>query len=84
MAAVLQAPPQETANPTFREAMQRIPLLLADRTYNTSHPDYDARMVRNFPGDIFNDSLRSEYAAFNALKHLARANEGADPVWGLY
>jgi predicted O-methyltransferase YrrM len=77
----LQAPPQETATSTLHEAMQQIPLLLADRTYNTSHPDYDARIVRNFPGHIFNDGLPCENAAFKALKHLAQASEVVDQVW---
>jgi predicted O-methyltransferase YrrM len=77
----LQAPPHETPTPTLREAMQQIPLLLADRTYNTSHPDYDARIVRNFPGHIFKDNLPCENPAFKALKHLAQASEVADQVW---
>jgi predicted O-methyltransferase YrrM len=77
----LQAPPQGTATSTLHEAMQQIPLLLADRTYNTSHPDYDARMVRNVPGHIFNDGLPCENAAFKALKHLGQASEVADSVW---
>ena len=27
------------------------PLLVAEKTYNTSHPDYDATLVRNFPAN---------------------------------
>ena len=76
-----QAPPSETASSTLREAMRRIPLLLAERTYNTSHPDYDARVVRNFPGRVFNHDLPCENRAFHALGRLARGNEVADGEW---
>jgi predicted O-methyltransferase YrrM len=77
----LRAPPPETATSTLREAMQRMPLLSAERTYNTSHPDYDAQLVRNFPGHIFNHDRRSENAAFEALKRLAQVDEVADREW---
>jgi predicted O-methyltransferase YrrM len=70
-----------TPDPTLREAMQRIPLLLAGRTYNTSHPDYDARVVRNFPGHIFNHDRLCENAAFQALSRSAQGDEVADRVW---
>jgi predicted O-methyltransferase YrrM len=44
----------------LRRALKRIlrptrePLMIAPRTYNTRHPDYDARMARNDPGRIIN------------------------------
>jgi predicted O-methyltransferase YrrM len=74
-------PSGTTRDLTLREAMQRIPLLLAERTYNTSHPDYDARVVRNFPGHIFNHNQHCENAAFQALSRLAQGDEVADRVW---
>jgi predicted O-methyltransferase YrrM len=77
----LRAPSPETATFTLREAMQRMPLLSAERTYNTSHPDYDAELVRNFPGHIFNHDRRSENAAFEALERLAQVDEVADREW---
>jgi predicted O-methyltransferase YrrM len=70
-----------TPDPTLREAMQRIPLLRAERTYNTSHTDYDARVVRNFPGHIFNHDRLCENAAFQALSRSAQGDEVADRVW---
>jgi predicted O-methyltransferase YrrM len=66
---------------TLREAMQQIPLLLAERTYNSSHPDYDARVVRNFPGHIFNQDRPCENTAFHALCQAAHGDEVADRVW---
>ena len=76
-----RAPQSEAVSSTLHEAMQRIPLLLAERTYNTSHPDYDARVVRNFPGRVFNHDLPCENRAFHALGRLARGNEVADGEW---
>src|SRR5882672_8991085 len=75
----LQAPP---AMESFREAMERIPLMLADRTYNTSHPKYDAHLVRNFPGKIFNRDLPCGNAVYQALLSLANSDNVADSAWG--
>jgi predicted O-methyltransferase YrrM len=60
---------------------ERTPLLIAERTYNTSHPDYDARLVRNFPGHVFNNDKPCENAAFRALVRLAQGGEVSDGVW---
>jgi predicted O-methyltransferase YrrM/uncharacterized protein YoxC len=63
---------------TLRGAMERTPLMLADRTYNTSHPHYDSRLARNFPGEILNPDLRCDNAAFQALQRLAKGNKIED------
>ena len=44
----------QAAPGSFQSAMSRLPLLLDEKTYNTSHPNYDANLVRNLPGSIFN------------------------------
>jgi predicted O-methyltransferase YrrM len=66
---------------TLREAMERMPLLIAERTYNTSHPGYDASVVRNFPGHLFNCDKPCENAAFRMLGNLAQGEEVPDRVW---
>jgi len=66
---------------TLREAMERMPLLIAERTYNTSHPGYDTRVVRNFPGHIFNHNKLCENAAFRVLDRLAHGDEIPDEAW---
>jgi predicted O-methyltransferase YrrM len=83
----LPAPPASAASrsgesETLRQAMERIPLLLADRTYNTSHPEYDARTVRNFPGKILNLDRNCDNPAFRALLRLAKGQKVDDPAWG--
>jgi predicted O-methyltransferase YrrM len=80
-AGVTDTPPATTGEPTLREAMQQIPLLLAERTYNTSHPDYDARVVRNFPEHIFNHHRPCENFAFRALSRAADGDQVADQGW---
>jgi predicted O-methyltransferase YrrM len=72
----MQAPPA-----TLREAMERMPLLIADRTYNTSHPGYDARLVRNFPGHLFNHDRSCDNAAFRVLGRFAQGEEVPDHAW---
>jgi predicted O-methyltransferase YrrM len=61
----------------------RSPLLVAEKTYNTSHPDYDAAIVRNFPGMIFNDTETCPNNIYTELKKLAARGkqEVTDGAW---
>src|SRR4051794_25552989 len=77
----LQMPPATPA-PNLQEAMQQMPLLIADRTYNTSHPEYDARLVRNHPCQMLNDDPQCPNVAFRALRQSARGHESPDESWG--
>jgi predicted O-methyltransferase YrrM len=58
-------------------------LVVAEKTYNTSHPDYDATVVRNFPGTIFNDTLSCQNSVYTDLKKLAaiQKHEVKDGAW---
>src|SRR5262249_10632249 len=67
---------------TFQQAMQRLPPRLDEKTYNTSHPDYDATAVRNYPGRIFNAGKPCGNAAYGELKKLARDDTVPDQAWG--
>ena len=72
----LQKPPVKTSEaPTsFKEAISKIPLMIADKTYNTSHPEYDANLVRNFPGRIFNGEHSSKNVVYQALMPMITKN----------
>ena len=59
-----------------KEALAQVPLLLADKTFNTSHPDYNAHAVRNYPGRIFNGDNSSKNAVYRALSSLMRRQQG--------
>jgi predicted O-methyltransferase YrrM len=75
--------PRATADEqSFRTAMERIPLLLADKTYNTSHPDYDATVVRNHPGRVFNIDKATSNIVFRELKALIKGDTVPDKAWG--
>jgi predicted O-methyltransferase YrrM len=79
----LQGPPPAASKHDFQEAMQRIPLLLAEKTYNTSHPDYDATLVRNDPGRIFNADVPCRNRVFAELKTRAIGDRVPDETWNL-
>jgi predicted O-methyltransferase YrrM len=57
------------------------PLLVAEKTYNTSHPDYDATLVRNFPGKVLNVNLPSSNPAYIELMKFATGDVIADEAW---
>jgi predicted O-methyltransferase YrrM len=65
----------------LRSAMEQIPLLRAERTYNTFHPDYDASLVRNFPGRIFNHDLPCDNPCFRALARLGWRRNIPNRAW---
>jgi predicted O-methyltransferase YrrM len=67
--------------PPLNETIQQSPLLIAERTYNTAHPDYDARLVRNYPGCVLNHTRSSENAAFLALSRFAEGDCVPEQAW---
>jgi predicted O-methyltransferase YrrM len=78
---VLDAPPCRAELPSLRQAIEQYPLMLGERTYNTAHPDYDHRLVRNFPGKIFNRDRPCHNPAFAALTKITRDDEVPDHSW---
>jgi predicted O-methyltransferase YrrM len=78
----VEAPKNST---TFNEAMANIPLLIDEKTYNTSHPDYNANVVRNHPGAVFNAASPSKNTVYKALSKLMKKTKDIctidDQVW---
>ena len=75
----------QSAPSDFGDAMSRLPLLIDEKTYNTSHLDYDARLVRNFSGKIFNEDKTNRNQAYIELGRLGKSvrnasGEGWDKV----
>jgi predicted O-methyltransferase YrrM len=56
-------------------------LLIAEKTYNTAHPDYDVTVVRNFPGTILNAKLSSTNPVYAELQKLAKGDAVPDAAW---
>lgn len=77
--ADFQSPPQPSTG--FKEAMERIPLLIDEKTYNTSHPDYDANAVRNFPGKILGYERPCKNRLYKEILGLAKGDFVADSKW---
>jgi predicted O-methyltransferase YrrM len=67
-------------DPTHNPGSER-PLMIDEKTYNTSHPDYDATVVRNFPGTFFNAEKSFHNPVYHELKKLANGNEVPDAAW---
>lgn len=72
----LQAPPS-----SFENAMQALPLMIARKTFNTSHPDYNAAEARNFPTKVFNIDAKVNNPLYDQLKKLMRGDEIPDAQW---
>lgn len=79
--ADFQAPPAGTGSSSFKQAMERIPLLIDEKTYNTSHPDYDANAVRNFPGKILGYHRPCKNRLYKEILGLAKGDFVADNKW---
>jgi predicted O-methyltransferase YrrM len=78
--STIQVPP----NPeqlSFEAAVARLPLMIDEKTYNTSHPDYDATLVRNFPGKIFNADKPCNNAVYAGLRPFAKGDHVPDAAW---
>jgi predicted O-methyltransferase YrrM len=67
---------------TLETALSRLPLMIDAKTYNTSHPDYESALVRNFPGKIFNANKSCYNAVYTTLRQLAQGDNVPDSVWG--
>jgi predicted O-methyltransferase YrrM len=65
----------------FDTAMGTIPLLIADKTYNGAHPDYDPAVVRNFPGRILNGDKPNNNALYAEIRKLAFGQRVPRIVW---
>jgi predicted O-methyltransferase YrrM len=66
---------------TLQDAAAAAPLFFADKTYNTSHIDYEPELVRNFPDRIFNLDLPCDNALFLDIRKHARRNKVPKRVW---
>lgn len=75
-----QAPPKQSPV-SFKAAMERIPLLIDEKTYNTAHPDYDANAVRNFPGKILGYGRKCDNVLYKELLKLAKKDTVPDNAW---
>ncbi len=71
----------------LRRTLERIfrrpgePLLIAPKTYNTRHPDYDPRVVRNDPGRIMGARSDRPHPILAEIAALGNGTQVAAPRW---
>jgi predicted O-methyltransferase YrrM len=67
-----------------RSPLERLgtrPLLIAEKTYNTFHPDYEPELVENFPNYIQNPERPCNSRLFPELSKLARRRKVPPRIW---
>jgi predicted O-methyltransferase YrrM len=84
--ATIQVPPipnSHISRPAekLQTALARLPLMIDAKTYNTSHPEYNSALVRNFPGKIFNFDKICTNSVYASLRQLATGDEIPDAIW---
>jgi predicted O-methyltransferase YrrM len=57
------------------------PLLLAEKTYNTAHPDYEPELVRNFPDRILNGDRPSTNPLLAEIRKMAKRDKVPRKIW---
>jgi predicted O-methyltransferase YrrM len=72
---------QRSAQPAAAINRQLRPGMIAEKTYDTSHPDYDVNVVRNFPEKILGDQFSSRNLVFADLKKMAEGDKVTDEAW---
>jgi predicted O-methyltransferase YrrM len=72
---------KKTDSVSFATAVSRLPLMIDAKTYNSSHPEYNANLVRNFPGKIFNADKSCSNIVYTNLRQLAKDGVVADAAW---
>jgi predicted O-methyltransferase YrrM len=58
-----------------------LPLMQDERTFNPEHPGYEAKLVRNHPGRIFNRWQPCRSPTYSALSRMAPLNFVPDFRW---
>ncbi|TAK75542.1 MAG: hypothetical protein EPO11_05395, partial [Gammaproteobacteria bacterium] len=77
----LQEPSSSRKPGGFKAAEQSMPLMFAPKTFNTSHPDYNAHEARNFPDTIINADVNVNNLVYQALKKLREGDKIPHYQW---
>src|SRR5262249_52380824 len=65
----------------LRNRRRASPLLFAEKTYNSTHPDYDPQLARFFPNHIHNIDRTSANPLFLEIKKLAKGDRVPPRAW---
>lgn len=58
-----------------------LPLVFARNTYNPSHQNYDANVVRNFAGKAMNTDVKIDNVVWDELKRMMKGDEIPEKRW---
>jgi predicted O-methyltransferase YrrM len=75
--------PRSSLSAVHRAHTMQQPLLRAEKTYNTHHPDYEPELVRNFPGWIMGAEWPCANPVYAAIKRFAFADHVPNAAWWL-
>jgi hypothetical protein len=79
--ATFNTPRDRDTSAVHNAKAELLPLLLAEKTYNTSHPDYKPELVGNFPDHIQHADRPCENRLFAEIQKLAKGDKVPDRVW---
>ena len=65
----------------LNNAKAKSPLLLAAKTYNTAHPDYEPELVSNFPDRILNDDQPTTNPLLLEIRKMAKHGKVPRKIW---
>jgi len=66
---------------SVQDALRAMPLMFAEKTYNTAHPDYEPELARCYAGRIHNSDCRSSNPLFLDLQRRARRGHVPNRTW---
>jgi predicted O-methyltransferase YrrM len=66
---------------SVQDALAAMPLLFADKTYNTAHPDYEPELARCYAGRIYNPDCPSSNPLFGEILKLAKRGRVPKRAW---
>ena len=70
-----------SGNSSLRRSLTTRPLFIAEKTYNTAHPDYDPDIVRNYSNCILGADRPCTNALFLEIAKLAKRGRVPKRAW---
>jgi hypothetical protein len=66
---------------SVNDALAANPLMFAEKTYNTAHPNYEPELARCYSGRIHNLDCANDNSLFREIRQLARRGTVPNRAW---
>lgn len=66
---------------SVNDVLSTQPLMFAEKTYNTGHPDYEPELARCYSGRVHNPGCQSSNPLFHEIQKLAWRNSVPNRAW---